>query len=60
MAECAHCGESIESGESYGFRVRPIGNIDQLEGVLALMGGGTDADSLGQTQRDEVLHRFGH
>jgi len=45
MAECAHCGESIESGESYGFRVRPIGNIEQLKGVLALMGGGADADN---------------
>ena len=80
MAECAHCGESIESGESYGFRVRPIGNIEQLKGVLALMGGGRDADrliaagwvtcircmailtldSLAPTQRDEILHRFGH
>jgi hypothetical protein len=37
MAKCAHCGESIESGESYGFRVRPIGNIEQLKGVFALM-----------------------
>ena len=46
MAECAHC---IESGESYGFRgfrVRPIGNTEQLKGVLALMGGGRDADRL--------------
>jgi hypothetical protein len=46
VAECAHCGESIESGESYGFRVRPIGNGEQLKGVLTLMGGGTDADRL--------------
>jgi hypothetical protein len=80
MAECAHCGESIESGKSYGFRVRPIGNSEQLKGVLVLMGGGMDADrliaagwntcircmailtldSLRPTQRDEVLHRFGH
>lgn len=80
MVECAHCGKGIDPGKSYGYRVRPIGNSEQLKGVLELMGGGTDADrliaagwdtcircmailtldSLGPSQRDELLQRFGH
>ena len=46
MVECAHCGQGIDPGKSYGYRVRPIGNSEQLKGVLELMGGGTDADRL--------------
>jgi hypothetical protein len=80
MAECARCGQRIESSGRYGYQVRPIGSSDQLIGVLELMGGSADAgklladgwdtcircmailtlDSLGVTEREEILQRFGH
>jgi hypothetical protein len=55
MAECAHCGQGIESGKSYGYQVRPIGNTEQLKGVLELMGGGTPADKLLATGWDTCI-----